>query len=307
MAENDAPAVQPVAAKPKVDPPTERERFEAESRHKERELDLREREADRARWTTPLIVAIAGAVIAAIGNILAILYTGTDQRQLERIRNDATTAIERSKAEAQIELEASKAEAQLILDVIKGLPDKRQASANLDFLVQTNLITRQKTREGIAAYVSKYPKAEGGVLLPALGSFGSVLPSGTQMKTQRLIARKQFCQITDISVESAIERLTGILSAPPLSARTTTPKANEDGILTTLSAAMTLEERTVVLDYSVSRMGKDVWILAKFGNETSKNVSNEQRLELLRRISVALLREGTECSFGDEEDVVQRN
>src|SRR6202035_740516 len=121
---------------------------------KRRELDVRENESARGRWTNPLVLAVAGAALAAVGNIVATFYTGVQQRALEGIKNTA-----------EVQREHENAESQLILEVIKTAnPDK--AAENLQFLVDTSLISNSQRRDAIKNYVTS--RAAGtGVVLPA--------------------------------------------------------------------------------------------------------------------------------------------
>jgi hypothetical protein len=101
--------------------PTEREKWEADQRArleelalKRRELDLREKEARRARWWNPLVLAVFTAALAGLFNIAANFYSSREQRVA-----DAEKAIQTER------LESEKAEANLILEVVKtGNPDR---------------------------------------------------------------------------------------------------------------------------------------------------------------------------------------
>ncbi len=128
----------------------ERQKWEAEHQLKrdelalkQRELEIRSQESLRARWSNPLALAIAGAALAAGGNLIATYYNSQEQRRLESV----------------------KAESQLILEVIKTAnPDK--AAENLNFLVQTQLITDTARKTAISQYVmSRTPGT--GVSLPS--------------------------------------------------------------------------------------------------------------------------------------------
>jgi hypothetical protein len=143
------------------DEPTEREKWNSDQRTKRielalkrRELLIRERESRRARWSNPLVLAIIGAFLAAIGNIIASNYSNSEQREIERLRNEATQNLEKSKAESQ-----------LILEVVKTAnPDK--AAVNLKFLVDTNLLTNEATRQAVELYVKNRSEGQG-VALPS--------------------------------------------------------------------------------------------------------------------------------------------
>ena len=85
----------------------EQQRWQAELRLRERELDIKERAAAQdavqkarefdakladqrwARWTNPLVLAVSAAVLAALGNAWLAYYNGAAQREL---KPPATTA-----------------------------------------------------------------------------------------------------------------------------------------------------------------------------------------------------------------------
>lgn len=127
---------------------------EQELRFKDRELSVRELESRRARWTNPLVLAVLGAALAALGNIAVSFYSGYQQRQIEKLKNDETQLLEQGKAEAA-----------LVLEVVKTAdPDK--AATNLKFLADVKLLTKSETREAVLAYVKSRP-AGSGISLPA--------------------------------------------------------------------------------------------------------------------------------------------
>src|SRR4051812_24438080 len=128
----------------------ERQKWEAEYQLKRdelalkaRELDIRERESQRARWSNPLVLAILGAALAGVGNAVATYLSGKQQRDLETI----------------------KAESQLILEVTK-LADPDKAAANLGFLMQMNLISDQARRLAIANYLETRKPGSGFSIAP---------------------------------------------------------------------------------------------------------------------------------------------
>jgi hypothetical protein len=173
--------------------PSEREKWQAEQdlkreelALKRRELEVREGESKRARWTNPLALAIAGAALAAIGNVAATYYTGYQQRALEQVKHDAELARE-----------ASKAESQLVLEVVKTAnPDK--AAENLDFLVKTGLITNERRRSAIMAYTES--RAPGtGVALPVATGSGSLLGSIEQVAPAIACELKSFKDLRAIA------------------------------------------------------------------------------------------------------------
>ena len=140
----------------KSDPPSEREKWEAEVRLREREIALKEREADQrsrdqrgGRWTNPLVLAVLAAALAATGNALVAWINGSAQRELENGRLIGQQKIEEAKAEAQ-----------RILEVIKtGDPDK--AAENLEFLLKAGLISDDARRTALANFLEKRSPGQG--------------------------------------------------------------------------------------------------------------------------------------------------
>src|SRR6185503_13596496 len=108
----------------------EREKWAADLRLRERELDLREEEQRQARWRSPLTVAIFAAALAAAGNAVVAFVNGNSQRDLED----------------------GKAESERILEMIKtGDPDS--AADNLQFLLDSGLIADQTRVAKLASYL----------------------------------------------------------------------------------------------------------------------------------------------------------
>src|SRR3954447_4610306 len=122
-----------------IDAGPEQQRWQADLRLRERELDIKERAAVQdaaqkarefdaklsdqkwARWTNPLVLAISAAALAAFGNTWLAYVNGAAQRDLELTRSDG-----------QLRIENSKAEAARILEVIKTA-DPEKAAVNLAF------------------------------------------------------------------------------------------------------------------------------------------------------------------------------
>jgi hypothetical protein len=101
----------------------EREKWRGEYELREREIKVKEREASRSRWSSPLVLALLAAAIGAFGNAVAMWLNGRAQHDLE------TTKAEQARV-----LEEGKAEATRILEMIKtGDPEK--AADNLKFLL----------------------------------------------------------------------------------------------------------------------------------------------------------------------------
>jgi hypothetical protein len=99
------------------------EQVAEESRRKDRELDLREREvmlkekeANASKWSNPLVIALFAATVGLVGNIV-----------VARVNNQNTQAIERLHAQSS-----------LILEAIKT--DKKSACDNLIFFINLGFI-----------------------------------------------------------------------------------------------------------------------------------------------------------------------
>jgi len=122
----------------------------AASATRRRDIEMKEREAVRNRWSAPLVIAILTAAAAGLGNAAAIVMNGIEQRKLE------TTKFEQAKA-----IEETKAEAARIFEVIKT-GNAKQAATNLKFLVDVGLISDSNRRQSIKTL------HERGTELPAL-------------------------------------------------------------------------------------------------------------------------------------------
>jgi hypothetical protein len=161
----------------------EREKWQADVRLRERELDLRDRQVQadiierrRTRWTNPLVLAVLAAALAAGGNAAVALINGILQRSLEDSRSTAQNKLEKEKADAQQALEESKAEAARILEVIKtNDPDK--AATNLRFLLDTGMIGSENRRRDLSAFLKARPQGQG----PALAAPGPFTPTVTTL------------------------------------------------------------------------------------------------------------------------------
>ena len=95
----------------------EREKWSDERQLREREIDLKQRELDKAVWANPFVIAFSAAIITAAASI----YVSADSSRQQR------------------ELEILKAEQARILVAIKtGNPDK--AAENLQFMIDVGLI-----------------------------------------------------------------------------------------------------------------------------------------------------------------------
>jgi hypothetical protein len=108
----------------------EREKWLGEHELRKREVEIKERDASRSRWSSPLIVALLAAALAAIGNAATIWFNGREQRKLE----------------------ITKAEHVRILEMIKT--DNKQAAENLKFLTDSGLISDDDLKRRIQAFLA---------------------------------------------------------------------------------------------------------------------------------------------------------
>lgn len=123
---------------------------EREQAQRQEELDQKKEEARLSRWTNPLVLAIIGATLTGLANVIAISVTSHYQLELEKTKSAATLDLEHKKSTATLDLEERKSKASLgveqakseatrILEMIKtNDPDK--AAENLKFLVESGLI-----------------------------------------------------------------------------------------------------------------------------------------------------------------------
>jgi hypothetical protein len=126
-----------------------KERAQATS---EEDLALRQSEAARARWRSPLTVAIIAAALAALGNAVVAFVNGREGQSLE----------------------VTRAESARILEMIKtGNADK--AAENLKFLADAGLVENPRLVNGIRTFLASRNPGQGPSLPVAAGA-GSVEP-----------------------------------------------------------------------------------------------------------------------------------
>jgi AraC-like DNA-binding protein len=119
----------------------EREKWRDEYDLRKRDLALKERDASRSRWSSPVVLALLAAALAGFGNAAAIWLNGRQARELEE----------------------AKAEAARILEVIRtDNPDK--AATNLKFLVDAGLISDDARRASIRTFLAARGAGQGPVL-----------------------------------------------------------------------------------------------------------------------------------------------
>jgi hypothetical protein len=161
-----------------VDAGPEQQRWQADLRLRERELDIKERAAAQdaaqkarefdakladqrwARWTNPLVLAVFAAALAALGNAWLAYVNGAAQREIERTRSDGQLLIENSKAEAA-----------RILEVIKTA-DPEKAAVNLAFLLDAGLIADDARRAALKTFLDNRKPGEG----PSIPPTGAAAP-----------------------------------------------------------------------------------------------------------------------------------
>jgi hypothetical protein len=136
----------------------EREKWLADYELRKREIALKERDASRSRWSSPLVLAVFAAAAAGLGNAAAIWLTGVQQRQLETEKSEQVRRLEESKAEA----------ARILQVIATGDPDK--AATNLKFLVDVGLIADADRRTRIQVFLFDRTPGQG----PAL-SLGDIV------------------------------------------------------------------------------------------------------------------------------------
>jgi hypothetical protein len=117
------------------------ERWLGEYELRKREIEIKERDQSRSRWSSPVVLAVLAAALAGLGNAAVTRLNGLEQRKLE-----AEKAVQ-----ARI-MEETKAEATRILEVIKT-GDADKFAVNLKFLVDTGLITNSDRIEKIQAFL----------------------------------------------------------------------------------------------------------------------------------------------------------
>jgi hypothetical protein len=140
------------------------------------EFRLKRQNNGLSRWSSPLVLAVLAAGLAAFGNAFVALINGNEQRALERTRAEAAQTVEETKAEAARILEAIKTS------------DVERARINLDFLNQLGLITNAKRRADIQNYLNQLKPGEGPSLPSSMALLESLGMNRDQIRAaQRLI------------------------------------------------------------------------------------------------------------------------
>jgi hypothetical protein len=114
-----------------------------------KEAIFKRKEQDRSRWNTPLILALIGAIIAGVTNIIVAGYNGFVEHRSDVEKSESTR----------------------ILQMIKT-SDLKLATQNLKFLVQTGLVIDTDRVTKITKYLVEHP--DDGPVLPADGDRYSI-------------------------------------------------------------------------------------------------------------------------------------
>lgn len=130
---------------------------EREQANRDAEIELRRNDLRSATWRSPLTVAIFAAAVAGGGNAVVAVVNGSLQRDLENARRAAEVSLEKTKAEST-----------RILEMIKT-GDSEKAADNLEFLLQSGLVTDESIQKKLSAYLASRTPGTG----PALPSLGN--------------------------------------------------------------------------------------------------------------------------------------
>jgi len=123
------------------------------------DLEFREREAKRSRISNPLLVAIIGAIVVGLGNILVSAINA---------HSSETIALQNAKAQADMTQaqiynstaqENMKAENSSILEVVK-LSDRDKVQSGLCLLLKLNSIKTDTTNLAVRNYVKEHNGCE---------------------------------------------------------------------------------------------------------------------------------------------------
>jgi hypothetical protein len=126
----------------------EREKWRTDVELRGREIALKEREQASSKWRNPLTVAVFAAAAAASGNAVVAMINGWQQ----------------------VDIENSKVESTRILEMIKT-GNTETAASNLDFLIQSGLVTDPDRVAKVTAFL-KTRQPGTGPSLPAASRFG---------------------------------------------------------------------------------------------------------------------------------------
>jgi hypothetical protein len=129
---------------------------------KQKELEVRNREADRAlalagapwwRRADPLVLAIAAGVFTLFGNMIVAVYNSNATIAQEEQKAGNTLKQEKAKAKDDLDLEKQKAKYNLILQAI-ATNDVKVAARNIEFFIDSGALddSDNKIRQALAKY-----------------------------------------------------------------------------------------------------------------------------------------------------------
>lgn len=150
---------------------------EREQQSRAEEVALKREEVRRSRWSSPLVLAVLAATVAAIGNAGVAWWNSREQHRLETERADAVRQLEKSKSEAALILEAIKT----------GTADPDKAAVNLTFLLDVGLIS-DPVRHDLQENLKKRMPGEGPAL-PAAVANSATLPSRFGCGAERIAVK----------------------------------------------------------------------------------------------------------------------
>lgn len=145
----------------------EREKFEFDKQMRIAERDLKVTEANRSRWSNPLVVALVGAVLVGIGNIGITFVHESNEQDLAARANLRQSALENFRAENTN-----------IIEILK-LSDTEKVRTGLCRLMRLNAIKTPDTSSYVQTYI-------GNVKCDLISSDGATnaqtAPTGTEWK-----------------------------------------------------------------------------------------------------------------------------
>lgn len=129
---------------------------------KQKELEVRNREADRAlalagapwwRRADPLVLAIIAGIFTLIGNMIVAVYNSNANITQEEQKASNTLKQEKAKAKDDLDLEKQKAKYNLILQAI-ATNDVKVAERNIEFFIGSGVLddSDNKIRQALAKY-----------------------------------------------------------------------------------------------------------------------------------------------------------
>lgn len=170
----------------------EQKKFDADNKARDREHELKEKEVnlkamevERSRWTNPLVIAIFSAALAGLINAGLNWLNNNSQYQLEATKSADTIALEDRRSGATLALERSKAESDRILEMLKA-PDSDKVAENLNFLIDTGLVTDTTLIPKIKNYL-EHRKPGTGPLLSQRSVPGALAFNGECKDNHRIV------------------------------------------------------------------------------------------------------------------------